>query len=129
RGDQESELAIAERADVDENVAEAEVERAAERVASERNRPVARVASVLAGQQPDREYAATREQLELMLRLFRARRLAIELAIVAAHAAHLALGVAGVGEVERRERLELVSTFAALSTRGGTRPCAPGTRD
>jgi hypothetical protein len=87
-------------------MAKAELQGAAEHAVDQRQRPIALLAAILAGEQRYRVHAAPVQRVELLVDRFEPGGLAHQGAIVAAHPAHAALGIAGVGQVQRRERLQ-----------------------
>ncbi len=106
-----------ERADVDQDVAEAARQRRPQRRrgALDHRLPSCAVA-VLAAQDGHGAQATTMENVELGFHRGLVRRLPDQLGIGAPHAAHQARRVALVGDVERREGLEAEAIVAASRT-------------
>ena len=130
-GEQRGELRLVDRADVDEHVVEPHRLRRPQRFVDVGQRPRAVGGAVFAGQQRHGVHAAAVQDPQLLDHRRGCDAVSrFSGAVVAAHAAHAALGVAGVGHVQRREGFELPTALplcAPAPSRRGPR-CPPAAR-
>ena len=102
-GEQDVEFAIVDATDIQDDVRKLHRQRQPKGLIDVAHRPAAPGGLVLAGEQGDRTHSPSLQDLQLLPQPREIGRVALDRVVVAAHAAHAALGVARVGHVERGE--------------------------